>query len=738
MMTATIIADEEKAPLMDESKVVIGIPLHVEQPAKEQQKDAQPYQYGYYVSTRTLCWAGFAVTLVIFVAGLVVVAVTHSGHAVNPLRPAPVPASPIAPIPIVTPPAKPSPPLQPPAVLTPSPPPVLPPPVLPPPAVTPPPPAALASPPPPSSSPPSRTPPPPPAFPPPGQVSPPPPPSSSPPPFFPPPPPLVPRPTPPPPSTPTAFITGIYRLWGYNATDDISTSLSTCLSLCKDVPPACPDAGSCGRMCKSGSGMVVADSATPSFKSVSSLFVSALAYSLQTPPQNVIITGTQSITSGESVTISPGTDLIMCVGAFGAGCNMPYASWHSQTPIFGCTDGYYMSTRDAPSFQNDYMQGRTGPNTRVYTVDYTKCLVTYGTQITFTIAVPASSSVAMYSAITAALTATQAGAAPEAMVVNMQALGINPLLLPVCNSYCTSSYQTWQCVTPCVNAAYGLVGSLLVSSRLPDAPPPPLPPPSPLPPSPPPPPPAPPPPPCGWYGCNPAVPPPPGPVSPYQYTWTQHGSFKYGFPKTTPIMTWLESERTCVTLGGHLVSITSQDELDFVKYTVIPPQQPCAIAYGTMFSSSTFSYVNCPCTGGCNCPVDNVPFVWIGLFFNLTQQRWTWTDGSPAAFTNWNGNASTDIHNAASRTYAIMSTGKSFIVNSLPSSASLGLWSNTGFSDTAGIAIGKYMGGGAQQACNANTFATDTNYGSPGYGYQWASLCQKQEEGISHICKVRV
>ena len=651
MMTATIIADEEKAPLMDEFKqVVIGIPLNVEQPAKEQHKDTQPYQQGYYVSTRTLCWAGFAVTLVIFVAGLVVVALTHSGR-VNPLRPAPVPASPIAPAPIVTPPAKPSPPLQPPAVLAPSPPPVLPPP-----AVTPPP-AALAFPPPPSSSPPSRTPPPPPASPPPGQVSPPPP-SSSPPPFFPPPPPLVPRPTPPPPSTPTAFITGIYRLWGYNATDDVATSLSTCLSLCKDVPPACPDAGSCGRMCKSGSGMVVADIATPSFKSVSSLFVSALAYSLQTPPQNVLIIGTQSITSGESVTLSYSTGLVSCdVGAFGSGCNIQHSSssrYQTTFTVFGCADGYYMSTNNAPSEQSNAWNG--GP-AAVYDIGYTQCLVTYGTEITFTVAVSASSSVAMYSAITAALTPAPVGSTPEALVVNMQALGINPLLLPVCNRYCTSPYEPERCVKPCVHDAYGLVGSLLVSSRLPEAPPPPLPPPSPPPPIPPPPPPTPPPTPCGWYGCNPAVPPPPGPVSLYQYTWTQHGSFKYGFPKTTPSMTWLDAERTCIALGGHLVSITSQDELDFVKYSVIPPQQPCATAYGTMYSSSTSSYISCPCTGGCNCPADNVPFVWIGLFFNLTQQMWAWTDGSPATFSNWNGNASTDIHNAASRTYAIMSTG---------------------------------------------------------------------------------
>ena len=81
--TYTISSEDEKAPLMqeDDAKVVIGIPLQVEHTS---QNDARPYEQGYFVSSRTLCCMGFAVTLLVFFAGIVVVAITHSGPRIGP------------------------------------------------------------------------------------------------------------------------------------------------------------------------------------------------------------------------------------------------------------------------------------------------------------------------------------------------------------------------------------------------------------------------------------------------------------------------------------------------------------------------------------------------------------------------------------------------------------------------------------------------------------------------------
>ena len=769
--TYTISSEDEKAPLMqdDDAKVVIGIPLQVEHPS---QNDARPYEQGYFVSTRTLCCAGFAITLVILFAGIVVVAITHSGPRIGPQIIAPpvtpsVPLSPITPAPIVAPPrapimqpAPPPPPRS--SVYAPPPPPVVSPP---PPAVSPPPPTAPVPSPPPSyppppvasSPPPSRirSPPPPPPLqsppqPPSAALLPPPPPSSTPPRTSPPPPvpspqplsttpppPLVPRP--PPPSVPTAFITGIYQLWGYNDTNDLAVPLSKCMSLCNDVPPSCPGANSCGRVCKPGSGMVVGDTAAPSFASVRDLFVSALAYSLQTAPENVLIVGTKSLITPGQVQVQPSMVIV--------DCNSPYSCWldtyysQTQTRVFTCTQSYYLSSNNVPSTSYNYNQAAASS---LYTIDYTACQLTYGTQVTFTVAVPASSSVAMYSRITSALSAAPAGGTPEPMVVNMQALGITPLLYPVCSN-CQYDYQ--RCVTPCVSTPYGLSGSLLVSSRLPDAPPPPLPPPSPPPPFPPPPPPSPPSPPaCGWYGCAAMSPPPPmAPVSPYQYTWSQHGAFKYGIPKVTTPMSWLGAEQTCVELGGHLASITSQDESDFVKFSVIPPQLPCSVRNGAMYNAGgNVGYTSCQCASGCSCPASNVPFVWLGLFYSTTQQAWKWTDGSPVTFTNWNCNASSDLHDLGGsvRTFAVMSTGKAFTASYCTPPSYLGLWSNAGFNTGGGLAYGKFMGGGAQQVCTpADTLiASDTFYGQPATSYSsYPNLaCQQQDASISHVCKVRI
>jgi hypothetical protein len=85
-------------------------------------------------------------------------------------------------------------------------------------------------------------------------------------------------------------------LWGFNASKDIAVPLSTCLSMCDDVPPSCTQAISCKNVCGIGSGMV-AGNATQSFASVQQLFKMALAYAIQTTVDSVIIIGTRSVVS---------------------------------------------------------------------------------------------------------------------------------------------------------------------------------------------------------------------------------------------------------------------------------------------------------------------------------------------------------------------------------------------------------------------------------------------------------
>jgi len=70
-------------------------------------------------------------------------------------------------------------------------------------------------------------------------------------------------------------------------------------------------------------------------------------------------------------------------------------------------------------------------------------------------------------------------------------------------------------------------------------------------------------------------------------------------------MTWIDAELHCVSKGGNLVSIHSQEEQKFVQHLI-----------------KSFD----PAEG----------FTWIGLTDCQKDGAWLWTDGTPFDFTFWN------------------------------------------------------------------------------------------------------
>ena len=784
------LAIEESAALLqvDTFGAVIGVPVAARKVA--------PATSGYAVSCRTLSLTCAFVTLVLLITGVAVMASVDRGSQGNggvfgappgPFSglPPPATASPpptalpptlhaLPPLPVHVSPPPPSSVHQPPPPMvvssSPPPPPVV---SVPPPVSSPPPPMRTVS---------SPPPPPPPVYLPPPVSSPPPPMRnvSSPPP---PPPPVSPPPlqpiAPPPSTVPMSYISGTYMLWGYNSSSDIAVPLSTCLAMCDDVPPSCGSfrtSTPCTSVCGFGSGMV-AGIASQSFASVKQLFATAMAYALQTDVNNIIVSFTHSVASVNNQQMSFPNGAVCIGGASGCVASNNY-NYQQQTYIpqpAMCSGQQSIVLTTTSSYTNQ--NNNNGPS--LYPVQYTACTYIYGTQVTFTVAVPAASSIAMYSTITSALTATQQPAPPEAMIVGMQALGMQPLTPPVCAPNCQMTQYGYSngCTQGCVSTQYGLTGKLVVSSNLPRAPPPPPRPPPPRPPPAPPSPPRPPNPP--YYNpWTPNNPPPPAPLSPYQLTWAQHGAYKYGIPKSPSAITWQGAEQACTQLGGHLASFSSQDEMDFIKYSVIPPPSPCAAAYNTWYTASSGGSTYCSCPGGCNCPSGSVGFLWIGLYFNRTQQTWAWTDGSQLSFTNWNCNASTDTRDLGgqSRPYAVMSAGSAlsnqYSLSSstvpaynqyasapaaapdyqpepvpappplqpgviptsgtcTPPSSYTGLWSNTGFNAAGGISYGKYEDGGSNQACDSSVVPTDTTYGQPVYVPPTCSPTGL----ISYVCK---
>jgi hypothetical protein len=73
-------------------------------------------------------------------------------------------------------------------------------------------------------------------------------------------------------------------------------------------------------------------------------------------------------------------------------------------------------------------------------------------------------------------------------------------------------------------------------------------------------------------------------------------------------MRWRGAESACVHLGGHLASISTQDESDFVKYSVVPGGA-CTQPYASYYFSSSGAYSQCLCIAGCNCPANSPRFV---------------------------------------------------------------------------------------------------------------------------------
>ncbi|CAL8250196.1 unnamed protein product [Boreogadus saida] len=86
--------------------------------------------------------------------------------------------------------------------------------------------------------------------------------------------------------------------------------------------------------------------------------------------------------------------------------------------------------------------------------------------------------------------------------------------------------------------------------------------------------------------------------------WVSFGAdcYKYFFSK----MSWTDAERNCISVGGHLVSIHSTGENNFILRMI-----------------ESFDPLKRP--------------HWIG-FFDVIEGTWMWIDGSPNDFTSWSRN----------------------------------------------------------------------------------------------------
>ncbi|XP_073438361.1 macrophage mannose receptor 1-like [Dendrobates tinctorius] len=96
------------------------------------------------------------------------------------------------------------------------------------------------------------------------------------------------------------------------------------------------------------------------------------------------------------------------------------------------------------------------------------------------------------------------------------------------------------------------------------------------------------------------------PTCPANWTTTDHGCIKYYSGEVYGMKTWTEARDFCRTIGGDLLSITSKEEK--VKVT-------------SMLNGGIF---NCFYIG-----------VWIGLMHSNLDEGFTWSDGSPLNYENW-------------------------------------------------------------------------------------------------------
>ena len=127
-----------------------------------------------------------------------------------------------------------------------------------------------------------------------------------------------------------------------------------------------------------------------------------------------------------------------------------------------------------------------------------------------------------------------------------------------------------------------------------------------------------------------SLPPPPPSADPGSFIWKQRGAFKYGRPRVSPLSTdpnraaaggqytqlsygngdaavaWYAAEAQCVAFGGHLVSMGSRDEAEFVSNSVLSNFWCDPPTYGSPYGGRA----QCPTTnGGQSCPAGcGVPF----------------------------------------------------------------------------------------------------------------------------------
>nr|CDJ82062.1 C-type lectin domain containing protein [Haemonchus contortus] len=87
--------------------------------------------------------------------------------------------------------------------------------------------------------------------------------------------------------------------------------------------------------------------------------------------------------------------------------------------------------------------------------------------------------------------------------------------------------------------------------------------------------------------------------------WTSKFGFSYKVYEQSA--TFDEAEAMCVADSGHLVSIHSSEENEFVE-AITAANKPS---------------------------IEYYDFVWIGLQQRSGNKTWTWTDGSPVNYLNW-------------------------------------------------------------------------------------------------------
>ncbi|CAL8382004.1 unnamed protein product [Boreogadus saida] len=95
-----------------------------------------------------------------------------------------------------------------------------------------------------------------------------------------------------------------------------------------------------------------------------------------------------------------------------------------------------------------------------------------------------------------------------------------------------------------------------------------------------------------------------------EHFWVSFGvdCYKYVASK----MNWIDAEKNCISLGGHLVSIHSTGENNFIVMMV-----------------ESFDPLKGP--------------HWIGFFDVIEEGTWMWIDGSPNDFTSWRPNEPNNV-----------------------------------------------------------------------------------------------